>query len=237
MRSAILERINGRPHARRRLKLEPRPLPVATAKHALDTTTVAEAAVPSSDAKDDQPVAEMPGAAQSMIRDSKSIRGRFTGSDPIGSNLTELPTNRHGAIVGQEDWAATSIQPQKKRAATSLRKVVDATARDRVTALFDDVSESHQVVAAQAIDSSADRATRGQLPAVEPPQPLTGLNPVVNAKPITGATAAQDAAVEPARRETRTKSEAWFAIGLAVGLGASVILWLGTRPKVDEPVV
>jgi hypothetical protein len=208
-----------------------------------------EEAVTRPDAKPSQTNAQSADApaANSMICDSKSVRGRFTGighstgeaahdstpkAIPSKPSTQRVPTSdtdadrTPSAHEGQDAKAAgqTAVGPKP------LSAVVNAVAHQ-----IGQVPVADPFALEQTVDSSAtDPISVGEAPAQlksDAPRPFHAEE--ASAAPISTEllAAAPSLAPQVPRERTRIHPDMWFAIGIGVGLAASFALWVRMRPK------
>jgi hypothetical protein len=160
--------------------------------------------------------------SSSMICDSNAVRGKFTGGTMAHSSENERA--RQAAASDEASAAVCSLNRNVQE--WQPEAVVHAVANQVDRTTFDGPSESH-LVHALAVHADQEAA----IAKVSEPEPTEA------AKTGPGfSTALKPAAKAPAEapsQQPRGNSEAWFAIGLSLGLFASVMLGLRLRRKAD----
>ncbi len=186
-------------------------------------------------------------AANSMICDSKSVRGRFTGighstgeaahdstpkAIPSKPNTQRVPTldtdadNTPSAHEGQDTKAAgqTAVGPKP------LSAVVNAVAHQ-----IGQVPVADPFALEQTVDSSAtDPMSVGEAQAPlksDAPRPFHAEEASANSASTELLAATPSLAPQGPHEGTRIHPDMWFAIGIGVGLAASLALWVRMRPK------
>ena len=192
-----------------------------------------------------------------MICDSKSVRGRFTG---IGHSTGEaahhappkeaprkppappVPMSRADAAApnspASED--ANVAAPQTATAATAppakpLSGVVNAIAHQIGHGPVADPFVLEQTVDSSAADSGTldpvDIAATRSPQRADTPRAFHPDEASVDTGSTEFVAEAATIAPNPPHEETPTHPETWFAIGIGVGLAASLAVWLRLRPK------
>jgi hypothetical protein len=188
--------------------------------------------------------------ANSMICDSKSVRGRFTGIGHVtgeaaqASPPKEMPSKPSAQRVPMSDTDAdhspSSHQGQDAKAADQtavgpkpLSAVVNAVAHRIGQVPTVDPFALEQTVDSSAVDPISVGEAHSPLKADAPRRfdpDEASVNPV-----STELLAAAPTLVPAGSHEgTRIHPDKWFALGIGVGLAASLALWLRLRPKSEH---
>jgi hypothetical protein len=164
--------------------------------------------------------------SSSMICDSNAVRGKFTGGATV--RRTENERARQAATVDEPSTAVCSLDRNLQE--WQPQGVVHAVANQVDRSAFDGSSESH-LVHALAVHADGEHADPSAIAKLSQPEPTEAV------KTSPGFSAAlKPAGKVPAEAPSQHppgNSEAWFAIGMSVGLFASVMLWLRLRRKAD----
>ena len=203
------------------------------------------AAVPNADA----------AIAKSMICDSNSVRGRFTGAGhtagqaerpspappakavfrnpPPPEKKTPLP---QAAAVPPRPQAVREVKPAGRisKASKPASGVVNAVAQQVGHLPAADPFALEQTVESSPVDPTGNGESHLPPPS-DTPGPFHADDAFVVAAPAGLPAADTAVAPEPPREHwPRVRPETWFAIGMGAGLAASFALWLRSRPRKDH---
>jgi hypothetical protein len=207
----------------------------------------AEAAAPH---EHESPQAAEPGADaaadSSMICDSKSVRGKFTG---IGHSTPKLakpapakeaspkPASQAVPMSSEDADPPCSHDACHGNAAGSsagapkpLGRVVNAVAHRIGHGPVADPFALEQTVDNSAVDPISIGEAHAPSSA-EAPRPFHSDDANVESASSELLAADSTAAGQPSHGGTRFHAETWFAIGLGVGVAATLAMWLRSRPR------
>jgi len=191
-----------------------------------------------------------------MILDSGSVRGRFIGMEvakrsaapppPENELRTSSTADAHPSAF-EGDLASSPVQPtsgvdtsndEPKRLPQRRLNVVNAVARRSGRTFGDEFasSSSNRAVSINASEESTGGDVRRSFVLESPPNPLKPESVEIEKTAPPSVAAAPAVAPPPPVENSSGKSEAWFAIGMALGLAASVGLWFRMRHKTDALV-
>jgi len=196
---------------------------------------------------DPQSASEGAGVPNPMICDSHSVRGRFTGADaPVGkavypssSKGIQSEPSANGVPMTCTDADAFWSQPGQEEDASShtthgpkpLGRVVNAVAHRIGKASAADSFAFEQAVDTSVVDPISVGDGRTQPLTAHGPRPLSAEQAGDGSASAELMAAETTVAPDPPREERRINPETWFGVGIAVGLAASLALWLRLRPK------